>query len=615
MPPTKEQALPSALRQQDTTQQRQLSIETRAIDADARTIELALSSEYPVERYFGMEVLDHSPESVDLSRLQNGAAVLVNHNFDDHVGVVESVRIDADRRVRVQVRLGKSARATEIFNDVNDGILRHVSVGYQIHEAVLDETRDDGPDVYRITRWTPYEVSLVTVPADPTVGIGRSAAPGTSAAPNPEPKPEPQPEPKTEDRTMDPKDNQGTAEPKSVDTAAIERQAREGEITRAKSIRNIASKFGLTDEGERAIHDGATVEQFRADALDALGARSTAQQGTPITHLDMEAGDKRAYSLVRAIEAARTGNWKDAGLELEASQEISERLGRDARGFYVPYEIQSRAMGTGTGAAGGNLVGTDHLAGDFIENLRAQSLVTQLGARVLTGLVGDVDIPRMDASVAFGWVLEDGDGSESDAQIGQVKLQPKTITGQTPITRRLLKQASPDIDALLLADMQRGAALGIDKAALEGATNGPTGITGTSGVATSTITVAGDMTFAEAVAFQTEVDTANALMGNLAYLLHPAVAGKAKIKAKDSGSGKFLLEGGEIDGYRAISSTQLAANRIIFGNFSDIVIGMWGVLDVMPDTAAKAASGGLVLRVFQDADIGIRHPQSFCINA
>ena len=612
----RQQALPDALREQDTSVRRTFAIETRAMDEENRTFELALSSEYPVERYWGIEVLDHSPESVDLTRLQDGAPVLFNHKFDDYVGVVESVRIDADRRVRVQVRLGKSARATEIFNDVKDGILRHVSVGYQIHDGVLDEMREDGPDVYRITRWTPYEASLVTVPADPTVGVGRSAEPPKPAAPaEPENNPDPESEPEPGERTMPQGNNTPAPAAPTLNADEIRAQERQKEIDRAKSIRQIAGKFDLGEAGERAIHDGASIEQFRQEALDALEKRAQAQQGSPVSQLGLTAEETRRFSVVRAVNAVLNGDWKGAGFELECSRAIAESLGRDARGFFLPFEVQNREMGTGTGAGGGNLVGTDHLAGEFIENLKAQSVLGRLGARFLTGLTGDVDIPRLDAGAAFGWIAEGDDGNESDAVIGLLTLKPKTITGQVPMTRRLLKQSSPSIDAMLLADMQLGAALGIDAAGLEGAADGPTGITATTGVQTQVVSSAGAPTWAETVGFRTKTSLQNALRENCAYVVNPTVAGNMMTTSKDSGSGRFIMEDERAAGYQVVESNQVAANRTLFGNFSDVVVGMWGVLDVMPDQAAKAASGGLVLRVFQDADVGVRHAQSFCIDS
>ena len=143
-------------------------------DTDSRTIELAFSSEYPYERSWGIEILDHSLNALDLSRLQSGGAVLMDHNWVDQVGVVESVRIDPDRVARAVVRFSRSVRGQEVLNDILDGIRTNISVGYIIDDLSQIDSADSVP-TYRVTRWTPYEISIVSVPADPTVGIGRSA--------------------------------------------------------------------------------------------------------------------------------------------------------------------------------------------------------------------------------------------------------------------------------------------------------------------------------------------------------------------------------------------------------------------------------------------------------
>ncbi|MCP4828685.1 MAG: phage major capsid protein, partial [Proteobacteria bacterium] len=127
-----------------------------AIDEAERTVELAFSSEEPYERHFGTEILDHSPESIQLGRMTDGAPVLVDHDPTDHVGVVESVSVDGDRRGRAIVRFGRGARATEIFNDVVDGIRRSISVGYKVLDMIMEREATDGkPPVYRVNKWEP----------------------------------------------------------------------------------------------------------------------------------------------------------------------------------------------------------------------------------------------------------------------------------------------------------------------------------------------------------------------------------------------------------------------------------------------------------------------------
>ena len=155
---------------------REFNLDRKAIDEEARTVALSFSSETPVERFFGDEILDHNPESVDLGRLRNKAPLLLNHNPDDQIGVVESATIE-DGKGRAIVRFSKSARAQEIFQDVVDGIRTGISVGYRIIEMKLEETKGE-VDVYRATLWQPFEISSVPIAADVGVGVGRSEVDG-----------------------------------------------------------------------------------------------------------------------------------------------------------------------------------------------------------------------------------------------------------------------------------------------------------------------------------------------------------------------------------------------------------------------------------------------------
>ena len=153
---------------------RSATVARGAIDAEARTVDLAFSSEAEIERYFGIEILSHDKDAIDLERLKNAAPLLVDHDPTDQVGVIEEVWIGADRMGRARVRFGKSARAEEVFQDVVDGIRQLVSTTYAIKELKLTEEHDDARDVYTVTRWEPLEISIVSIPADVSVGVGRS---------------------------------------------------------------------------------------------------------------------------------------------------------------------------------------------------------------------------------------------------------------------------------------------------------------------------------------------------------------------------------------------------------------------------------------------------------
>ncbi len=574
-----------------------------AKEAD-RTAELSFSSEEPYQRWFGIEILDHDSTSVDMSRMENGAPLLLGHNAEDQIGVIVSARIDEDKIGRAVVKFSRSQRGEEVFRDVLDGIRTKVSVGYQIHDMVK-ESEKDGLETYRVTRWQPFEASLVSIPADNTVGVGRSAD---------SEEPIEVKETKMEKEVI-------TPEVEQIDVAEVRKAAMKEEKTRIREIDAIAGKFEMTtDMKSEAIDSGLSVAEFREQVMNVIERK--AKEAPVATAIGMTKADVKHYSLFRAITAQAAGNWKDAEYELECSQKVAENLGKDARGFYVPWEVQRDTMGTNSGTGitdAGALVGTDHLGGSFIDALRAESLSGKLGARFLTGLRGNVDIPKLTAGATFYWLAEGADVTASTATLASVTLSPKTIAGSVAMTRRLLKQSDPSVEAIIRQDLILGAALAIDTAVIagSGAAGQPTGIINTSGVNTVTIADATDYspTFAESVKFETELATDNALRGSLQWVTTPAINGKLKTTAIDTGSGLMVNTNGVVNGYGMTGSSLVPTQRVIFGNFNDVIIGMWGVLDIEVDKATLAASGGLVLRVFQDVDVAIRHAESFAIDA
>ena len=252
------------------------------------------------------------------------------------------------------------------------------------------------------------------------------------------------------------------------------------------------------------------------------------------------------------------------------------------------------------------------LSGSFIDILRNSSALTGLGATMLTNLEGNISIPKQLSSASFDWVDEDGDSQDKQLTFGQIHLNPKTITGSVPMTRRLLKQSSIDIENLVRRDLAIGAALAIDLAALVGTGQNyqPLGILN-SGI--TQLTYIEKPSYSDVVGLETQVDTDNALLGNLSYLANARMTGKLKTTEISQSTAQFILSGNTVNGYRYHSSNQVPEGVLLFGDFSSLIIGLWGVLDVMPDQSTKAASGGLVIRVFQDVDMAIRHHESFAV--
>lgn len=588
------------------------------VDKENRTVSVVFSSEYPVKRWIdgeiGDEILEHTRGAVDLGRINDGGPLLMDHDSRDQVGIVESASIDKDRKGRAMVRFGKSQRANEVFQDVLDGIRRTLSVGYRVYKY---EREKRGENIFfRAVKWEPYEITLTAVPADPTAQVGRADSQTF----------------KTEVKTMSYEDKKTRSDDdddkKHVEITDAVEKARRLEDDRISNLRKMGEKYNCDDLAQTLIRKGTSLEEASRAILDHIAEKQA--RAKPVTEIGLSSKEIEGYSIVRALNAMLSNDWRGAGLEREASDAIAEEVDRAPRGIFIPWEIQTksfainrsmrdmqhRVMTVGTDTAGGYLRPTEHLAGSFIELLRARTLMGTLNATMLPGLVGNVEIPRLDTGVTFNWVGEDVDGSLSDAVLGQVTLEPHTVTGQVPISRRLLKQSAPSIEQLLLSDMARGAAEAIDLAAFEGSGSGavPEGIMNQTGIGTVSIAAwatTGYLTHAEAVEFETDVANANADIGTLAYVTTAAVRGAGKTTAIDAGSGIMLIQNNEMNGYPVYVKTSLAAKTTLFGNFEDALIGMWGVLDVEPDKAAKAAAGGLVLRVFQDIDTNIRHAGSF----
>lgn len=644
-------------------------MEVDSFDVDKRTVSLAFSSELPVERWFGFEVLDHSPSSIRLDRLRDGAPLLLNHDWDDQIGVIESVTIGDDRRGRAIVRFSRNKDADEIFQDVMDGIRRHVSVGYRILAAKLEEI-EGGDDTYRIIDWEPYEISIVSVPADPSVGVGRSLEipqedgkrpngdagtieRGTTAKNS-----------TTEEvRTMNEKilrDGKGNLvramvdaegkilevlevlEEAGADVRNAQTGAAKAERERTASILQMGTQYDCRELAEKAVAAGDTVDVFRAAVLDHIntrGAKKPAGQpaqpsqrsGTPLSEMqsaDIGLTDQevRNYSIFRAVRAlqpnATRADREAAAFELECSETAQRQLGKTAQGILIPQDVlNSRAFNAGGAAntpngaqSGQNLVDTTFMGGSFIEMLRNRTTIMRL-ATTMGGLVGNVDIPRQTGGATAYWLGEGEDAQEGTPTIGQLELSPKTLGAYTDITRRLLMQSSMDAEGIVRRDLVNAMAQAIDFAGYygSGAANQPRGIKNYTGI--NAVDFAAALpTFKELVDMESLIAADNADIGQMGYIGNAAFRGHCKTTAKfGTGTESTIWEpGNTINGYNTEISNQIAAGDVFFGNFADMLIGMWGGLDLTVDPYSLSKSGGLRIVVFQDVDFVLRRVESFC---
>lgn len=671
-----------------------------SVDKERRTVQISFSSELPVRRWYGNEILSHADGAVDFTRLESGAAaLLVDHNWQDQVGVIERAWVGEDKRGYAVVRFGKSARADEIFNDVVDRIRTLVSVGYQVLEAKLAVEREDGEDDYLMTRWLPYEISFVSVPADHTVGAGRAAP--FNAIPHNDTSDDPvnnarqgkkspaatNPKPGVRKMEKELYDQNGNFVRAIVDeNGAILRvlaviraaapaptqnnnptdndqrtaaQVLEEERTRVRELTTMGTSYNLPTEAARAVSEGTTVEQFRAIALDAINQRQQTQPGTrnlgggtgtkknpatnergsvPLNEMDspeigLDDEQIRNYSIfnvVRHLVNPTDPRAREAAaFELECSEAAQRQTGRNAQGIMIPQDVLQRfgneatlrafnaggAANTPVGATSGqNLVATNYLGASFIDLLRQRTVIMQL-ARTMGGLVGNVEIPKQLAGSQAYWIGEHEDAQETTPVIGQIGLNPHTLAAYTDISRRLLMQSTPDAEGIVRADLISAIGQGINAAAFYGTgeNNQPLGLLNQDGI--NAVPFANvNPSFVELVAMESAIAADDADVNSMAYVMNTAQRGAFKTTPKLTGGsdqGLIWEPGNTVNGYRTEITNTIKAGDVFFGNFNDLIIGMWGGLDLIVDPYSLSKKGALRLVVFQDVDFALRRTESF----
>jgi HK97 family phage major capsid protein len=648
---------------------REFALDRAAINEADRTVELSFSSEAEVERYFGIEVLDHTPSAVRLGRLNNGGALLLEHERRDQIGVVVSARIE-NGVGRATVRFSKSARGQEIFQDVMDGIRSLVSVGYRIHRTESKQ-QAGGVELVRVTDWEPFELSLVSIPADDTVGVGRSediaggnqinqsqifsntmnreqmiaalraagivfaadasdealrallpAPPAVRAA-------EPVVAAPTAAVTVV---REAAPQPSAADQIAAERR-------RVADISGIAEQVrrnGVEIDAGRAIAEGVDAGAFQRQAFDALLARQGSYTpnggGDHLSRQDQR--DLGSFSITRGLGAMMQGR-QLSGIEAEMQQEAQNEARAAgislAGNFHIPACVLSAgrrdmtATGGTAGDQGGTLIPT--LQGSFIDLLYSKLVLRQLGAQFLSGLTGNISMPKFVSGSTIGNLGENTAASESSPTTGAVTLSPKRAATFAEISKQLLIQGNPSAEAMVRNDLTTALALLLEARAINGsgADGQPTGLLNTTGIGS----VAGGTngaapTWANIVGLETEVAIDNADLGSLGYLTNTKVRGKLKTTSQVSGQNGMIWAGGEtpLNGYRAEVTNQVPStltkgtasgtcSAIIFGNFADLVIATWGGIDIMANPYVKDIEGLVRITLNAYHDSAVRRPESF----
>jgi HK97 family phage major capsid protein len=618
---------------------------------DEDRFDISISSEYPVERWFGKEILDHSAGAVDLSRAKRGMSFLDSHDAQSIVGIVEKVRVGDDKKLRGQLRFSRSAPAQQIKTDIQDGIRKYISVGYMIKEYVLEKSSKEEGDTYRATKWTPMEASSVGVPADPTVGHDRKAGERTypvlvRRSPN-----NPASEPNLKEVTV------------ATQVGVLESRTAAAEIIRLGKVHGIDQ-----ERVAQAVADGKSVDAFSREVLEEVAKRG----GTPLTQppaedqerLALTEKEQKEYNLARGImtaigniEAASNGsaNKRESSFEVEISQEIEKNWkGERHGGLFVPWSlrhawtpelkkkypnqrlggIQTRAgLDSATSTAGLELKFTE--PGEFIQFLYNQMRVKELGARTIAGLRDNVSYPKQTGKASGSWVGENpgSDVADSALTLGSIASSPKTYQSSSSYSRQLLAQAVIDVDTLVREDLGRDLALAIDSVAIVGGgSNQPTGIVPTSGVQ-SYVTIAdvgngGALAWDDIVIMSEKLEDANAdQLGDGGWLTTPGIKSSLKRTARLGNTIGLPIwaDDSTVDGYEARSSNQVVKNStkgtsgatlhtLIRGIFETMIIGMWGSgFELVVDPYRLKKQGMIELTTFMLTDVVLKYPVAFVV--
>ena len=590
----------------------------------ATTITFPASSEEPVERYWGTEVLSHENGAVRLDRASRGAMpLLFNHNVDDPIGMITGARLEKNR-LMVDAQLFGTARAEEVRSMIEGG-LRNVSLAYRINK-IEEETKTER---FTVTDWEPYEVSIVTVPADPTVGIGRGAEMEyevrmVRASHQAE-------ESAATRRASMPEEKKETATVAVIESAS-KISAIEAEKERRQAIINLSKSNRIDPRVEaRWIEEGTSLTQVAKEILDVMEERGKAQP-VAASALGLSSKETKQYSMFKAIRALKFGTtnpkfFEEAAFEIECSRAVAKQLSRElTSNILVPGEVLQRplgeaavrAMATQPGSKGGYLVNVENMG--FIDILRNRSVALSMGARNLSGLVGNVSFARQTGKATVSW--QGGEGASitaTDQALGQLSMTPKTAIAITDVSEQLLRQSTPSAEQFVMADLAADIAIdGVDNAVING-TGGaqPIGIKNTTGITSGQD--AASATYAKILAFVSAAGAVNAIRSNPGFVTNTGGAAVLMQKQRFTSTDTPLWEGnmldGQLVGFRAMSSEQLASSNLIFGSWGEIIIGDWGVLELAMDNGGTRFNQAQVgIRAMWMVDVLIRYPQAFVVS-
>lgn len=407
-------------------------------------------------------------------------------------------------------------------------------------------------------------------------------------------------------------------------------ELRETRATKVSEMRTLADASDMTAEQETRF-DTLKGEVASLDTkIERAQHMAELERSAPATVNAGNLGDgayedrAREFSITTAIRAAM-GERVDNGRERELSAELAHRTGRSFQGIAVPDEVFEKRTLT-TGDAAGSLYPQQHRGDLFIDMRRSAMVTGSLGATVLDGLVGDVDIPKQTASSSAQWVGEDGEITESDADFEDVNLSPNTVGAITSYSRRTLINAVPSVEQIVRNDLASVVARAVDFQAMtgDGSGNTPVGVINATGA--HNLTLAGP-SWAEVLDFIASIQSEDADIGTLGWAMHPQAVKVFRSTLRESGdaaSGYLMEQPGAMAGYAAATSTAVPVasgtpdtSTVIFGAWSQLLVGRWSGIDLLvnPYESAAYSRGRVLVRAMQDVDVAVRHGEAFAFAA
>lgn len=638
-----------------------------ALNETERTVQVSFASEVPYLRWFGYEIIDL--KTMDLSRLNNSAQLLFNHDWDCYIGVIERAWVDNQKAYAV-IRFDTHDKAEQIFNSVKTGIIKNMSFGYEITDAweVLN-LLDDGEDAYKVSTM-PFEISFVTVPADPTVGYGRLKGKDIETTEidvkeNKEEKEkiikylkekslsrnlsekekikfkdmgcedemgeddiedelegedeEKQKELEEKSKNVNKKvdiekdllnNKENHANDKKINILNMEKTKMErNEID--KKIKEIAKQYNATDLAMDFIGE-KSVEDFQNALLEVRASRPS--------KIDNEVAEfeKDGFSLGLAVKQIMGG--QVSGAVKEVSKEMERKYGgkRADNSILIPFGALKRDVTVGTSSSAGALKPTS-LSMNSIEALYNNLVVVKAGASYMNDLVGDIDIPRFDNIASAQYVGENAAATGSNLDVDLVRLSGKDLTANIEVSRRIRMQTPYNIEQICSDQLLQAISHKMDLDALtgDGTGNSVKGILHQAGI--GSVATGGTLSWQDLLDLESEVLYQNALINKGSYITNSKVLSLMKGTQKANAL-NFIYENGLANEYPVLTTNGLAevgtttkTSPLFFGDFSQLLVGTWGAIELQFNPYANTKTGLHSLTVFVTFDTVVRHPQSFAV--